>query len=205
MRSAQAVGVVLAGGASRRMGRSKASLPFGDGTLLDWAVGLVRGAAPEVWVSVGSRADAAGAPPKGAAGFLIDPVPGAGPLAALRVALAQIGRPVLLVACDLPFLDPADLAALAAEPPGADAVVLADADGPQPLAALYGPALLPAVEACLARGEAAMRDLLAATAFRARAASPRRTGCAPLANLNTPEEYAAALAAARASGLIARS
>jgi len=185
------------------MGRQKASLPFGDGSLLEWMIALVRDAAPDVWVSV-SR-DANSPLPRGAAGFLVDREPGAGPLAALRGALARFDRPVLFVACDLPFLAPSDLRALA----GAARVarntapmfLLGDSDGPQPLAALYRPLLLPTIDALLAAGRDAMRDLLAAAPHETILATPRVAGCPPLANLNRPREYDAALAAARAGGL----
>ena len=202
---ASPVGVVLAGGGSRRMGRAKANLPFGGGTLLDWMVGLVRQALDEVWVSVPpAGAPVAGEPirvPATASGTLPDVDALAGPLAALRRALARLERPVLLVACDLPFLAAEDLRGLARAPRDAEAVVLADADGPQPVAALYRPSLLPTVERILGDRRSAMRDLLGEIAVRSLPATTAHAGCPPLANLNTPEEYAAAVAKAIARGL----
>ena len=200
------VGVMLAGGGSRRMGRSKANLPFGNGTLLEWMVRLAREALDEVWVSLpppgAPVASEAVRVPPAASGTLPDEVALAGPLAALRVALARLDRPVLLVACDLPFLAAEDLRGLARAPRDAEAVLLADAEGPQPLAALYRPSLHPTIETILAGGRRAMRDLLGTIAYRSLPATTAVAGCPPLANLNTPEEHAAAVARARAAGLI---
>ncbi len=205
-RDASPVGVVLAGGGSRRMGRSKANLPFGNGTLLDWMVRLVGGALDQVWISVPPAGAAvcgdAVRVPAAARGSIPDDAALGGPLAALRVALARLDRPVLLVACDLPFLAVEDFRALARAPREAEAVVLADADGPQPLAALYRPALLATIETLLARGRFAMRDLLAEVGYRSLSATTAHPGCPPLANINTPEEYAVAIERAAAARLI---
>ncbi len=188
------------------MGRSKANLPFGNGTLLEWMVRLVGEALDDVWVSVPPAGAAVGGEvvrvPVTAIGALPDDSALGGPLAALRVALSRLDRPVLLVACDLPFLAAKDLRALASASPEPEAALLAEAEGPQPLAALYRPSLLPTIETMLARGRLAMRDLLGEIGFRTLPATTAHVGCPPLANLNTPEEYAAAVARAAAARLI---
>src|SRR5215510_3887733 len=148
------VAVVLAGGASRRMGRAKAGLPFGGGTLLDWMVGLVGRAVSEVWVSVRPAGSASSEEriqvPESAVGVILDATSFAGPLAALGAALERFGRPVLLVGCDFPFLGEDDLRALAAAPTDVEALLLADDQGPQPLAAFYRPALVAGIGRLLA-------------------------------------------------------
>jgi hypothetical protein len=64
------------------------------------------------------------------------------------------------------------------------------------------PDVLPLVEAQIEAGELAMRDLVARLPYRVCKATARAAGCAPLANLNTPEEYGAALRCGIAAGLI---
>lgn len=73
--------------------------------------------------------------------------PGGGPVAALAAGLALVGAEVtVLLAADLPFLDPATVSALVIAldtDPAAEAVLLVDADGrDQPLAAAYRTAAL---------------------------------------------------------------
>lgn len=194
----EVAGVVLVGGASRRMGRPKWDLPFGDGTLLDWSLRLARTAVDEVWVSVARPIAISPA----AAGVIVDSPAGLGPLGALRSAMRALARPVLLLAADLPFVSPDDLGELARSPAGADALLLRDEDGHQPLAALYRVSLLPLIEEQIAAREYAMRSFLDRVPYQTRRARERIPGCPPLANLNTPAQYAAALRVAAARGLI---
>ncbi|MEX0790925.1 MAG: NTP transferase domain-containing protein, partial [Actinomycetota bacterium] len=91
----------------------------------------------------------------------------AGPLAALAAGmrhLAQTGHtgPVLLVACDLPFLTSQLLNLVARElRAGAQAAVPVAGGRLQPLAACYAPEVLPVAEALVAARQLSMRSLLA--------------------------------------------
>jgi len=106
------VGVVLAGGQSRRMGRDKALLRLDDGrTLLERTVRVLRTVGlDDVVLSVSSPERALAlreaAPSVAALPVVADDAPGRGPLGGLAAALrARPGHAVLLVACDLPHLD----------------------------------------------------------------------------------------------------
>jgi molybdopterin-guanine dinucleotide biosynthesis protein A len=100
------IGVVLAGGRSSRMGRDKALLPWGEGTLLNHAVALMHSAGVETVKVSGDRP-----------GFdcLPDTTPGAGPGVAISDLLASLpaDAAVLVVPVDMPLLTPALLARLA--------------------------------------------------------------------------------------------
>lgn len=88
-----------------------------------------------------------------------------GPLAALAAGmrrLAEVGfdGPVLLVACDMPFLT-ADLLTLVARELGsAQASVPLSGDRLQPLAACYAASVLPVADRLVAAGRLSMRSLL---------------------------------------------
>lgn len=97
-----ALGALLAGGRSRRMGTDKALLPVGDGTLLDYMAARL-GTLPldEVVIC------------RDAPGCLADAAPGLGPLGALSaLSAAYPGREVLVVPVDMPLLSTATLMAL---------------------------------------------------------------------------------------------
>ena len=96
---------VLAGGQSRRMGRDKALLPLGDQTLIERVIAAARPLACPCFI-VGDPATYAHL------GLPVHPDrhPGLGPLGGLHTALGATGAPVLLLACDLPFLTPDFLA-----------------------------------------------------------------------------------------------
>ncbi len=147
------VGVVLAGGASRRMGRDKATLVLGGRALAARAADLLATACEEVVVADRGRGLVAGRP------SLADG-PGKGPAAGLLgAAAARPGRDLVVLACDLPAVPPALVAALA-RPSAADCTVPRSRRGIEPLVARYGPAALAALGRLVAAGELSVRRLL---------------------------------------------
>ena len=88
--------------------------------------------------------------------------PGRGPLAALVAGATALGGagPVLLLACDLPFVSEELLARLAAWP-GPGTVVPVDRDGMvQPVCARYSEDALARAQVLLGTGERSLRSLL---------------------------------------------
>ena len=124
------VGVVLAGGDSRRMGTDKALLAV-DGVPMAVRVAsaLAAGGCDPV-VCQGGRVDELAA-----LGLSVtaDSQPGSGPLPAILDAVSREAADVVVCACDLPWLDAATVAQLIAAAdahPDADVVVASDAHGP---------------------------------------------------------------------------
>ncbi|HMO00066.1 MAG TPA: molybdenum cofactor guanylyltransferase [Miltoncostaeaceae bacterium] len=191
-------GVVLAGGASARMGAAKAAIPWGDGTLLSRAVHAL---GPAVGRVVVVRAPGQELPPLPAGVEVTeDARPGRGPLEGLAAGLGVLGpgEDAFVLAVDMPFAGP-ELAAvvLAALVPGADAAVPRAGGRPQPLAAAYRAGVAAAARALLDGGRARMTDLLGAISVEWVDAARLPGGAAALANVNTPEELAAARQAMR--------
>jgi molybdopterin-guanine dinucleotide biosynthesis protein A len=182
------LGVVLAGGRSRRMGREKAFVHLHGRPLLGHVLARL---APQV---DGLVINANGEPARfGAFGVPVipDTQPGLGPLggiaAALRHAAAGGWAAILTCPSDAPGL-PRDLATrLGAAIGGAGAACAGGPDGLEPLFALWRVEALPAVEAALAEGRLAVRDALAVAGFRTESFPDG----AAFANLNTPDELAA--------------
>lgn len=149
--------IVLTGGASRRMGRDKASIrpPGWEHTLAERTAGLV--------AAVAVRAVEVGPGRTSLLAVSEDP-PGTGPLAALAAgwdALAAGGwrGAALVVATDLPFLDLATLRWLADHPDGS--LVPLAGGRPQPLCARYSAADLDTARRLVGAGLASMAALLA--------------------------------------------
>lgn len=154
-------GVVLAGGQSRRMGRDKALLELSGETLLARSLRVLAPLSDDLLV-VGRDPGESALPGVRA---VPDDEPGLGPLGGLATALRHLRTDrALVVACDLPLLQPdllRHLLALAhAHAAAADAIVPRTAKGAEPLHAVYAAACLPAVEACLGAGERAVFALL---------------------------------------------
>jgi molybdopterin-guanine dinucleotide biosynthesis protein A len=185
----QLAGVVLAGGASRRMGRDKATVTvagrFGGRTLVEHLVSVAGRCCDPVFV-VAAQGQAL---PELAAQVLRDEAPGLGPLPALGLGLraaadAGIQR-AFVCAVDMPFLTPEFIARLAETHSCAD-IVLPRAGRDHYLAAVYRTALAETVDALVADGErrvGALVDMVEAQ--RIELDDP-----APLANLNSPEDIA---------------
>ncbi len=86
--------IVLAGGRSTRMGRDKATLRVGEGTLVEWIVRRLGPSFAETLVCGGSPSGGRGIPDRRA---------GAGPLAGIEAGLlAMRTEAAFVLACDVP-------------------------------------------------------------------------------------------------------
>ena len=192
---------VLAGGQSRRMGRDKALLQLGVGgqTLIERVLAAARPLGyPRVIIGDSAAYAHLGLP------VHPDHRPGLGPLGGLYTALSTTGAPVLLLACDLPFLTPDFLRHLVNRRGPHQAVVPYAATGLQPLCALYEPSCLTAVEAAIQADQRGMRDLLSNLTLdlvREKDWRPYDDHGLLFANLNAPEEYERAQASLLKSGI----
>ena len=94
-------GIVMAGGLSSRMGRNKLRLSIhGDGKdMLERTVDLLGGFTDDVSVSCRAPEDAA--PFKA----IPDEVDRQGPFGGVYSALRRLQKPILVLSCDLPFMD----------------------------------------------------------------------------------------------------
>src|SRR5690348_16155343 len=159
----QVSGAVLAGGQSRRMGSDKAALLIQGEPLLLRAVRLLRAVTPDVAI-IGPPERAALAPDVPS---YPDRWPNQGPLGGIATALqALAGEAVLVVGCDMPFLNLDVLRYLVALSPGSDAMVVRADGAAHPLHAVYHRRCLPAIEAQLRAGNRQVQRLLARLAVR---------------------------------------
>jgi len=183
-----AVGFVMAGGRSERMGRDKALLPRGSSTLLDHAVARLRSACSDVRILCGPERRYEGH----GADVIVDAIPGAGPLGGVYSGLRSLGgAPGLFLAVDLPDVPEALLAHLLALASGWDAVVPVHAAGEEPLCAVYAPTCAEPIRRCLESGQLKMTSFWPDVRVRrvddaeiAAFGDPRRV----FRNLNAPED-----------------
>jgi molybdenum cofactor guanylyltransferase len=133
------VGVVLAGGLGRRLGGDKAIVELEGRALVRYPIEALHEVCDDV--AVVAKRDTMLPPLAGAADLWIEPDEPRHPLAGVAHALRlAMGRPVLVVAVDLPLIDAATLRVIAGTDPGGAAVVAPRVHGRlQPLCALYTP------------------------------------------------------------------
>lgn len=166
------------------MGRDKALLPFGDGTLAGHAARTVEAAAGSVTL-VGDPLQ------YGRLGYpvIADSLPGAGPLAAILTALdASRSDWNLVLACDMPDVSVAFLLQLleAAERSNPTCLLPVGPSGrPEPLCAVYHRKALPVIRRALERGVRKIVDGLAG--LDVTLWTP--PGPQSFRNLNTPREW----------------
>jgi molybdopterin-guanine dinucleotide biosynthesis protein A len=140
---APAVGVVLAGGRGRRLGGDKAIVELEGRALVHYPIEALHGVCDDVVVV--AKRDTILPPLSGVADLWIEPDEPRHPLVGVGHALRlAVGRPVLVVAVDLPLMDAATLRAImTAELHDGVAVVPRVHGRLQPLCALYTPRALP--------------------------------------------------------------
>ncbi len=148
--------VILAGGASRRMGQDKALLEYNGRTLLRAQVERAREiGAQEIFVSV--RPDAHKAVP--GCRVLRDLQPGCGPLAGIERGLEEATSPFLLaLAVDMPFLSASVLLSIVEQCGESFGSVPALSGRLEPLAAIYPKQAHPLVVQVMAENRLRARD-----------------------------------------------
>lgn len=138
------IGVVLAGGRSTRLGQDKVRLRLpGDGRdMLARTADLLAACTDGVVISC--RAPDAGEETLALPGIrsIPDAEPGLGPLGGVWSALRELRQPILVLSCDLPFMDMPTLRRL---------IDARGARPPEALVSIYEPACLPFFEEARAR------------------------------------------------------
>ena len=190
--------VIQAGGESRRMGQSKALVPFAGRPLMCRMVERLAPVADELVITTNEGERLA---------FLHDEFPGVnirlvpdlhefrGALPGLHTAISAASNPyVAVIACDMLFASPRLVVAeaIVMKEEGADAVIPVNKHGFEPFHAMYNrAACLPAIEELLAQGDKRAQSFFGKVGVRkftqseVLAAEPMG-GC--FINANTPEE-----------------
>ncbi|RME73795.1 MAG: molybdenum cofactor guanylyltransferase [Chloroflexi bacterium] len=139
---------ILAGGQSKRMGQDKAFLDVGGRRVIDRVLAQVQGLSDDLFISANApeKYREFGLP------VVPDVFPGKAALGGIYSAIHTARHPhVLVVACDMPFLNRDLLAYLIQLAPTADVVVpLVNPPQPETLHAVYSKNCLPAIERRLA-------------------------------------------------------
>ena len=161
MPSGDVVGAVLCGGASRRMGRDKALLLVDGVPMAVRVAAVLRAAGCASVVAIGGDRDALAA-----AGLTViaDEFPGEGPLGGVITALAAHpeAAAVVIVACDLPRLQPQSVRALLDGLGDHEVAVAAAGDRQQPVCAAWRPAAAATLRDMFDAGERRMVAALGA-------------------------------------------
>ena len=191
-------GIVLCGGRSTRMGVPKATLPFGRETMLQRVARLLGTVVAPV-VVVAAQEQLLPELPKEIV-ISRDERAQRGPLEGLRAGLKGLPRSIeiaYVTSCDVPLLVPGFVKRMIDLLGDYDIAVM-EVDGfPHPLSAVYRRTTLPHVEALLEKEK--LRPVFLFNTVRTRRIHPEEVASVDpklrtLRNLNTREDYLAALA-----------
>lgn len=183
----QATGIVLAGGRSTRMGRDKASLPWGGGTLLEMVLARLVPVCTELIV-------VSNVPREAGQGVRIvpDSYVQCGPLAGIHAGLTTAAcEYAFVVACDMPYLDTAAVRFSLEAAVGYDAAVPCIDGRYHPLHGVYRKTCLPLITKRLEEGRHRVQELYVSLCLRT--ITGEELACFDselrmLRNWNTPED-----------------
>ena len=189
--------VILAGGKSSRMGQPKELLPWRSGTIISELVKEVLVLQlPCLVISNNPESIRREATRYGDVLVTPDRVPSSGPVSGLVTAFrAREEEALLVLSCDLPFLDRVQIGKLLAYAQSEsdwDVVAAKVRERLHPLCALYHRRTQQAWEDALAKGELRLMDTLAR--LRVKETPEGLIDDRAVFNANTPEEYRTAIA-----------
>jgi molybdopterin-guanine dinucleotide biosynthesis protein A len=182
-------GIILAGGENRRMGRDKAFLMLHGLPLVEHVLRTLRGIFPQTIIVTNT--------PSAYASFdtvvITDAVDKRGPLTGIYSGLLySMDEYNFVVACDMPFLNPALIMYMAGLAQDYDIIMPKVSGRVEPLHAIYSKGLLQLIETRLQQDERQIQGILNETRVRY-VTEPEIVrydpGIRSFKNLNTPEEY----------------
>jgi FdhD protein len=188
-RIAGITGVILAGGASSRMGSNKALLPYQGGKLIEAIFGKMAALFDEVLLVTNTPELFDFLPCR----KVPDLIPGKGALSGLHSGLRHSPTPyVFAVACDMPYVNSDLVRHMASLAAGCDVVIPESGKGLEPLHAIYGKNALEPMEEILRAGEGRIVDLFGKVTVR-KVSSGEASRYDPMflsfRNINTPQEF----------------
>jgi molybdenum cofactor guanylyltransferase len=193
--------IILCGGKSSRMGRDKATLPFGHELMLQRVVRLVAEAVPVENIVVVAAADQILPSICNEVRVVRDSVAHQGPLAGMaagfRACNSSSVDAVFTTGCDTPLLEMRFIDRMFELLDMHDAAIPVDRDHYYALAAVYRLGVVSNIDDCIRRGQRRVRDLLPEIDVRHVSMAELREVDAELrslVNVNSEDEYRAALA-----------
>ena len=180
------IGIVLAGGQSKRMGEDKALINYHGETQLEATYKLLNQCCEQVYVSVSS----ANENEKNRKQFplIMDSDKHSGPLAGILSSFDKFPKkPLLIVACDLPLLDLSTLENLIAQRNfnKQATAYTSEFDGlPEPLCCIWEASILANISLYMDKGYSCPRKILINSDIKLLSLSTKHA----LDNINTPKE-----------------
>jgi len=164
-------------------------LVVGTSSILERQLSLLHGLTPHILIVASDRSRSR----VGGARLVVDRIAGAGALGGLYTALMDAPtEQVLVMGCDMPFLNPPFLTYLAEQGRDADVVVPRDEHGRHPLCASYARRVAGHLLGRITAGELRVNDALSDLTVKElgpKQLAPYNHDGRLLVNINTPDDY----------------
>lgn len=196
LKSREIAGIILAGGASKRMGKNKALLPWHGNNLLDYLINVMTPYCKPIVVSAAFQNEISSV--HNDIVVVHDSSAFPGPLFGIQSALKEIPQdlPAFITGCDYPFIRGESIQFLHARLSEHDAVVFQAKNLPQPLPGLYHSRVRSTVDRIISSGKKSLNALLDDLSVHFVCDEERRLIDADdrlLINVNTQADYEQAL------------
>ncbi|MBM4074319.1 MAG: molybdenum cofactor guanylyltransferase [Planctomycetes bacterium] len=188
-------GIILCGGRSTRMGRDKASLPFGTELMLQRVIRLLSQIVDERNIVVVAAPQQVIPDIANQIKVVRDAIEGEGPLRGMSAGFHQLEQTidaVYVTSCDVPLLVPQFVERMFDLLTDHDIAVPVDGEHYHPLAAVYRPTVVVEIDRLLAEKKLRPRFLFELAKTRAISVDALRdvdSELQTLENLNTPVDY----------------
>ena len=185
---------IIAGGVARRFdGRAKGALAFGATSIIERQIAVLREITKTLLIVANDAAPYAGL----GVPVINDEISGAGPIGGIYTALVHAtADPVVVLACDMPFIHAAFLRHLVSVDPSADVTIPRTANGYEPMCACYSRRCAPHLRRQIDEGVFKIQELLPHVQ-RYEIGPDEISDYDPdgllFYNVNTPDDYARAL------------
>jgi molybdopterin-guanine dinucleotide biosynthesis protein A len=141
-------------------GHAKALLPFGENTLIQHQVDVMRQICEEIIVVTNEPRPLLAYVDRSVR-VITDYVSGLGPLGGMHAGLSLARHPkAWIVGCDMPFLSPQAAKLMLERAKGVDAVLPADVTGPYPLHGVYDRSCVRVISELVEKGERSLFRML---------------------------------------------
>jgi molybdopterin-guanine dinucleotide biosynthesis protein A len=182
-------GLILCGGQSKRMGRSKAFLPFGGKTIIEHLLGTFNQLFDEVFLVTNEPANFS----QLSAQVVKDILPQRGPICGILSGLLVASyEHAFVVACDMPLVDRKLIRQMSVKRHDADITVLSHSEQIEPLFGIYSKSCIKSLEDALFSGDMTVMNVLSgvkAKTFEYPEELTRAMKLPAYFNVNTPHDY----------------
>ena len=185
-KSAPLSAVVLCGGASKRMGRPKAFLPYGGKTLIEHCLSIISRVSTDIILVCNDPDEFKHL----SANVVRDLVPGKGPLVGILSGLLLAeNEDALVCPCDMPLIDEEIIRSLASGRDDSELILYGCDGAPEPLLGIYSKQCISVLEEMVFAGNYSMNEFMSRSVKKIKPFQAEGRQLPAHFSIDTPADY----------------